>query len=416
MPFGLLSDRWGRKPIILIGLILFTLGSFLAAMSTDILGIVLGRFLQGCGAIAGVLLALLADLTRIDQRSKAMAIVGVAIGASFGIAMVLGPFIAFGHGGLRGIFVTTGLLGSLSLLLVLLLIPTPRLMTAHLDTMVYKDRLRAVLTDKALWRANASVFILHYLLISAFTVLPLLLRGTGNIEDTHHSTYYLVLLAGAFLLMSPMMWFADRVGDMRLVIIGMILLVVAGLQLLGMGDYWPVLAGLLLFFMGFSLMEVLLPVQLSKLASAGFRGTAMGVYTSCQFLGVFAGGLVGGWILSHADITTLLYANIAVCGLWVWVTLTFPRLDHIGSRTVNLGNLDKQSAKAGAEALLSVRGVMEAAIVEAAASKAVTRETGETVAYLKVDESRLDDHELTLVSTDFLDKRSDKRSINKQQG
>ncbi len=408
IPLGMLSDRWGRKPLILAGLSMLVLGSFVAAFSTDIYGLVFGRFLQGCGAISGVLLALLSDLTRVDQRSKAMAIVGIAIAGSFGLALVLGPFIA-ARQGLGGVFLTTGFLGLAGLLMVLTLLPTPRLVATHTEASLQPARLLAVLTDRGLWRINLSIFLLHFLLISAFMAFPLLLRATGEIEDSQHSSYYLALLLGAFILMSPLMWLADKVGDTRPIILGMVVLLAAGFGLMALPSWpvwWLLLVGITFFFMGFNLLEVLLPAQLSKLARAGARGTAMGVYTTCQFLGVFAGGLVGGLLagegfvsersvsealVPQADIATLLYVNIAVCGLWLLLILTLPGLGHIGSRTVILGRRDIRSAQEQVEALLSIRGVIEAVIV---APERQPEGGQQSVAYLKVDVRCFDDSEL----------------------
>ncbi len=399
IPLGILSDRWGRKPLLLAGLLLLILGSLVAALSTDIYGLIIGRFLQGCGAISSVLLALLSDLIRVNQRTKAMTIIGLAIGGSFGMALVLGPLIAASQG-LRGIFLTTGFLGLAGLLLVLKLVPTPgRHPGTHPDTSASPARLASVIADSDLWRINASIFLLHFLLLSSFMAFPLVLKATGQIEDSQHFIYYLIMLAGSFVLMSPLMWLADRL-DVRPMMLGMLLLLAAGFGLMMTQDAWHIwwlpLIGIFLFFMGFNLLEVLLPAQLSKLAPAGARGASMGVYTTCQFLGVFVGGLAGGWLVvgeglvSAADIATLLCVNIALCGLWGLLIFTLPSLRHIGNRTLEYGNADFRSAQEGVEGLLSIPGVIDAVIIEG------DRQEGQqkSLVYLKVDERFFDDTRL----------------------
>jgi MFS family permease len=203
IPFGMLSDRFGRKPLIVIGLILFVLGSFIAGQAEDMTWLIIGRLLQGCGAIASTLLALMSDLTRVDQRSKSMAIIGIGIAASFGLALILGPLIVTTHG-LAGVFNLTGILGMAGLLILLFVIPTPTLASVNLDASVQRSRLSKVIGDHGLWRVNVSVFLLHYMLISGFSVFPLLFQMTGQIPDNDHAFYYLVMLVVSFVLMSPL--------------------------------------------------------------------------------------------------------------------------------------------------------------------------------------------------------------------
>ena len=386
IPFGLLSDRIGRKKMIAAGLMIFVLGSFIAGYSSDIYGVIIGRFLQGCGAIASTLLALLADLTRVDQRSKSMAIVGAAIGSSFGLSLVLGPFIAESWG-ISGIFNLTGVLGLAGLILLFWRIPTPTYQTVNLDSSFQTGTLASVLRDLGLWRVNFSIFCLHFLLVSAFSVLPVIFSATGRIETSDHGLYYLVLLLVSFVAMLPFMWMADRVPDIRLILTLMVGATIAALSILAeMTAYWWVLTGAGLFFMAFNLMEVVLPSQLSKMSAAGSRGTSMGVYTTCQFLGIFAGGIVSGWVLTVSDISTLMYANVGLSVVWLLVCLSFPNLSQIGSRSLQLQEITNVRDNEALETLLSVPGIIDAVIIES-----------EHVAYLKVDESLFDDENLKTV-------------------
>jgi MFS family permease len=380
IPFGLLSDVFGRKTIIAGGLTLFIVGSFVAGLSESIVGVILGRFLQGCGAIASTLLALMSDLTRVDQRGKSMAIVGIAIGSSFGLALVLGPWIGASWG-LSGVFNLSGLLGLVGLVVLFALIPSPQVMSVNLDASFQKNRLLLVLKDLVLWRMNISVFFLHFLLVSGFSVFPMLLADTGQITSDDHSIYYLVLLTVSFILMLPFMRLFDRMPDGKPMMLIMVAFAGSAFSILGLWQsYLMVLAGMALFFMAFNLLEVVLPAQLSKIAAAGTRGTAMGVYTTCQFLGIFAGGVVSGLVLTLWDISAVMVVNVSLTLAWFGLLISFPSLGRIGSRTVALGNLAGRPANERIEGLLSVDGVVDAVIIES-----------DQVAYLKVDEQKFDD-------------------------
>lgn len=387
IPLGLLSDRFGRKPVIVGGLLVFVTGSLVAGFSDDVYGLIIGRFLQGCGAIASTLLALMSDLTRVDQRSKSMAIIGISIAGSFGLALVLGPWVE-SVAGLSGIFFLTGVLGVAGLLCLLVLVPTPDVQTFNPDSSVQQGRLQGVMRDLALWRLNISIFFLHFLLVSAFSVFPLLFEETGQISRDQHALYYLSLLLGSFVLMTPFMWLSDKLPDIRPVLMASVSLSLVSFVLLSADhSYWFVIAAVTLFFMSFNLLEVILPAQLSRTAGAGLRGTAMGVYTTWQFLGIFAGGVVSGWILDAADINTVVTVNAVIVAVWLIICFSFPSLGAISSRTVELnGSGQARIPQERKDALLSVDGVIEVASVDS-----------DRLAYLKVNEEVLDDQALKKV-------------------
>lgn len=386
IPFGLLSDRIGRKPVIALGLGLFVLGSVIAGMSEDIYGLILGRFLQGCGAIASALLALMSDLTRIDQRAKSMAIIGISIAGSFGLSLILGPLVAEAFG-LSGIFNLSGLLGLVGLVLLFMVIPTPTVMANNLDSSVQTGSLKKVLADNGLWRINISIFCLHFLLVSAFSVFPLIFEQTGVIETSEHALYYLGLLVISLVLMTPLMWMSDRMNDVRPILVTTVaLFLLAFFILSATSAYLIVLFGMVIFFVCFNLLEVVLPAQVGRLSAAGTRGTAMGVYTTCQFLGIFAGGVGSGLILQLGDIRAVMYADMALVFLWLLICVSLRPHGEMGSRTVSLAELQKLSPTQRAEALLSIDGVIDAVIIES-----------DQVAYLKVDETRFSDEQLKQV-------------------
>lgn len=320
IPMGIWSDRFGRRKIIAIGLSIFILGSLIAGFSDNIYGIIFGRFLQGCGAIASTLLALVGDVTRPSNRSKAMAIVGMSIGASFGIALVLGPWVNV-HFGLNGLFFLTAALGVLGLL-VLSTFPSAQTKPEGSDAFLYLEKLGAVLRDGGLMRATFGVFVLHYLLMSSFVVFPQLMIGTGEIAAESHHIYYFTLLLVTFVLMGPLMRLSDKEGYALPLALAMIVAFIAANLVLAIDSgFYSVMIGMVLFFMAFNLLEVVLPALMSKLAPAGFRGTAMGVYSSAQFAGAFVGGAVGGFIAGGWEITYVLWVNALICLIWIGVTM-----------------------------------------------------------------------------------------------
>ena len=215
----------------------------------------------------------------------------------------------------------------------------------------------------------------------------LICEANFRISDADHALYYLVLLAGSFVLMTPFMWMSDRLSDGRVLIGAMVSLMAVSMAVLVAGNsYWFVMVAMLLFFMGFNLLEVLLPASVSKLTRAGNRGTAMGLYTTCQFLGIFAGGVVSGLALELGDINLLLLVNLCLLVGWLLLVLGMRGLGNIGSRTIALQNVDDAPAQDRANALLSVHGVLDVVVIES-----------EGVAYLKVDEDRFSDEDLVPV-------------------
>lgn len=383
IPLGLASDRFGRKPVIFGGLLVFIAGSLVAGFSNHILGIIIGRFLQGCGAVASTLLALVADVTRVEHRTKAMAIIGMSIGASFGLALILGPWLAT-FGGLSTVFFFTAAAGTLGLVVLALVVPDTAVRSRDPSSSVSTDRLLGVIAEPDLRRTILGIFLLHYLLMSSFLVLPVLMRATGQIDDASHHLVYFWLLLGSFLLMAPIMYLAEKPKYMKRALVGTIwLFVVANLVLADVVGLYLVLAGMTLFFMAFNLMEVLLPALVSKTARVGDRGTAMGMYSTAQFAGAFVGGSVGGLIVAVWDIHYLLYANAVVCGLWSLYASGLSKPGDYRTITCTVHDEGQWSASQVADALLSIDGVVDVAMIEQ-----------ERLAYLKVDNDKYDESAL----------------------
>ena len=314
IPAGALSDRIGRKPVIIGGLLIFALGSLIAAMADSVWMLIVGRALQGAGAIASAIMALVTDLTREQHRMKAMAFIGASIGMSFSLALVLGPWLA-GLGGLELIFGLTGVLALAGVVVTMTLIPSPPPLP-HRDSSAVWSEVLVQARNPALWPLNSGIFLLHALMVAVFVAIPLQLQQLG-LDAGQHSWLYLPVLLIAFVLMVPFIIIAEKKKQMKSVVMTGALIIAASLMLMALASsLWHWVAALLLYFWGFNLMEASLPSWLSKVAPAGAKGSAMGIYSSLQFLGAFIGGGAGGWLLSHYGHSTLFVGAGALVILW----------------------------------------------------------------------------------------------------
>jgi MFS family permease len=327
----------GRRPVIIAGLLLFALGSVVAGMADSVIGIIVGRTLQGAGAISSTLMALVADLTREEQRTKAMAVVGMSIGLSFAVGLVLGPAVAT-FGGLSAVFWFTALLAGSGIVILTLLVPQapPVTGTHHTATGVNLEVMRRGLGDMALVRLNFGVFVLHFILVAFFLIVPVIIENALDIERQRHWMVYLPVLVLSLAGMVPLMILAERGGRLRQMFLLAIVLVFLAMATLEYAVAVPLLyGGLWLFFVGFNYLEATLPSLLSKTVSAGSKGTAMGVFSTCQFLGAFAGGAGGGWLLDHFGEGALSSVCLALAIVWWLVVLRAPRLAGVNSVTPN---------------------------------------------------------------------------------
>jgi MFS family permease len=324
VPFGMASDRLGRKPVIVAGLVIFALGSFVAASATDIWTAIAGRTLQGAGAISSVVVALAADLTREQHRTKTMAMIGAMIGFSFALSLVAAPAL-YRVIGMGGLFVLTGVLSLAAIAVVVLVVPLPR---PHAVAKAAAGVLRAALLDAELLRLNAGIFVLHAVQMAMFVVVPPLLVTAGLPLSEHWQLYLPVVLA-SFALMLPPVLQADRRNAARGVMLASIALLAAvQAALANAGASIAVLALLLVaFFTAFNVLEALIPSLVSRIAPEQARGAAIGVYNTTQTLGLFVGGVAGGWIAGR-------YGAAAVFGACALLTLAWLAV-AIGMRPVN---------------------------------------------------------------------------------
>jgi MFS family permease len=318
LPFGMASDRFGRKRVIVLGLLIFAAGSFLAAAATDLQGLLIGRSLQGAGAVSAAVTALLADLTRDEVRTKAMALVGASIGLMFAVSLVLAPVLAQAVG-LAGLFGMTGVLALLGVGVVVWGAPAAPNM-AHQARGCLVD----VLRHPGLMRLNLGVFVLHAVQLAMWVAVPALLVQAGLPKDQHWQVYLPAVLA-SFVLMGGM-FALERRGHLKkvfLAAIALIALVQLGLlvQAWGSARLWP-LAGLLLaFFCGFNILEATQPSMVSRLAPMPVRGAAMGLYNTLQSLGFFVGGWLGGWLVKSWGSPALFLCCAAAMLTWWLVAL-----------------------------------------------------------------------------------------------
>ncbi len=317
IPFGMASDRFGRKPIIIIGLILFAIGSFIAALPGDIYTAMIGRAIQGAGAISAAVSAYLSDLTREEHRTKAMAMIGGSIGLTFALSLVGAPLL-YSAIGMHGIFNLTGVLALGAIAVVIWLVP-PASAALHVPGPdVVRPPFLSVVTNPELLRLNLGIFSLHTVQMAMFVVVPLALVETGGLKVSAHWQVYLpVVLLSFAVMMPPIMW-GEKRGKSRLVLLGAVALM-ALVQLAfieGVGHFAWIVLLLFAFFVSFNILEAMLPSLVSRVAPPAAKGAALGVYNTTQALGLSAGGVLGGILVKYSGVGPVFVFGAAMMLLW----------------------------------------------------------------------------------------------------
>ncbi len=380
IPFGWWSDRYGRKPVIYIGLVIFAAGSFVAAAATTIYVVIIGRVLQGAGAISAAVMAAAADLTREQHRTKSMAMIGSTIGLSFAFSIVAGPWLDR-HIGVPGIFAMTGVLALAAMLVVWRIVPDGSIVPEAHGSSGLRE-LWKVAVDPQLARLSYGIFALHAILMALFIAIPFEMRDAG-LPVSEHWKVYLPVMLGSFVLMVPAIMGqgrSERVKRTFLICVALIFVAHVVLPWLASGITALTLF-LLIFFTPFNILEALLPSLTSRMAPAGSKGVAIGIYSSVQFLGTFFGAAAGGFLYSRWALDGIVIANTALLVIWLVVCAGMRIPEPLSTRTYSVPPMDLAETQALATALRAIPGVHEARVVAA-----------ESTAYLKVDSVRFDEH------------------------
>lgn len=380
IPFGWLSDRIGRKPVIYLGLILFAAGSLIAATATDIYWVIAGRIIQGAGAISGAIMALAADLTREEHRTKAMATIGMTIGTVFALSLIAAPILDQWIG-VPGIFAMTGILALLAMLVIRKIIPDPQISRFHSDTETSAERFASVLSDPQLLRLDYGIFALHATLMALWLVVPPTLRQAGMATSDHWQIYLPVLILSVLLIV-PAIIYGEKKAKLKTVFISAIAILLLGQILLAItaDSIWGTAAALLVFFAAFNLLEASLPSLISKIAPIGAKGTAIGIYSSTQFLGAFSGAAAGGYLLETSGTTELYTFCGVLLTIWLVLASTMKAPAAVRSKMYPVQKMDSDKTKQLSQQLAEIPGVYEALVL-----------MDEQVAYLKVDMKGFDE-------------------------
>ncbi|WP_312332871.1 MFS transporter [Acinetobacter variabilis] len=377
IPFSLIADRYSRKPLVVLGLLLFALGGAIAAMSDTIYGVIVGRAIAGGGAVSAVVMALLADVTREENRMKAMAVMGMSIGLSFVVAFTMGPWVT-GLVGISGLFWVTTVMG---LAAIAMLLMVPKVTRHHKNFQQgYLEQLKQVLKMGDLNRLHISVFTLHLLLTAMFIYVPSQLIEVAELPLSSHGWVYLPLLVVSLFFAFPSIVLAEKYRKMRSIFLTAIGGIILGLLIMifGFESKYVLIGGLGLFFIAFNVMEALLPSWLSKAAPIQSKATAMGVNASSQFLGAFFGGIIGGQLLllNNTSLGWSILSAIAIIWLLMSFGLAQPR--YLSSLVLRLPE-SKQTDEWTSQ-LLAIRGIEEVVVM-----------SEQQVAFVKVDKQQVDD-------------------------
>ena len=401
IPFGMLSDKFGRKPLIMLGMLIFMLGSMICAVADSIEMMIIGRALQGMGAVAAVLMASVADLVREQYRLRAMSIVGMTIGLSFTLSLVAGPLLDAWIG-VRGIFWVIAGLSVFGMALVWFALPKIENQTFQREAQTDMAQFSDVVKHPQLLRLDLGVFVLHAILTAMFVVMPLILRDSAGLPSVEHWYIYLPVMLLSFVLMVPFIIQAESKGRMKPIFVGAIATIML-MQLAFIGvelTAWTLFFLLLIFFTAFNLLEASLPSLVVKLSPADKKGTASGVDSTSQVIGAAIGGALGGYLYQHYGYNGVFALTAAMGAMWLLVASSMEKPMPLSIASVPLGQVDPQDIESLQNRLMEFDGVYEAVIV-----------LEENRAYFKIDRKKLD--EVTLI--DYIEKSNESLARRESQ-
>ncbi len=364
LPFGMASDRYGRKRMIYIGLVLFVIGSLVAGFADDLYTVIIGRAIQGAGAVSAVVTALVADLTREEHRTKAMAMIGGTIGITFALSLILGPALNQWIG-VPGIFLLTGALAALAILDVKFLVPDPLITRFHSDAEAAPSKLKDVLKDTQLLRLNFGIFALHAAQMAMFVVVPFAIKQTSGMSENDHWMIYLPVMVVSFAMMVPAIIYGEKRAQLKRVFVGAIAIML-GAQLLfasSVSHFWGIVISLSAYFIAFNVLEASLPSLISKIAPAASKGTAIGVYNTAQSLGVFIGGTLGGYLSHFHGFASVFVFCSVLMGLWLVFAVSMKTPPAVKSKMYHVDELNAAAAKKLSRSLGKLPGVREAVVL-----------------------------------------------------
>ncbi len=364
LPFGMASDKYGRKKLIYIGLILFAIGSVVSAVSTDIYMMILGRSIQGAGAISAVVTALVADSTREEHRTKAMAMIGATIGLTFAVSLVAAPLLNELIG-VPGIFWLTGVLSILAIAVVKYAVPNPTHSQFHSDAQTVPNKIKDVLKDKQLLRLNFGTFCLHGAQMAMFIVVPFALKETSGMSENQHWQIYLPVLIASFFLMVPAIIYAEKRAKLKPVFIGAVALMLAA-QIafaLNIHVFWGIVTSLFVYFVAFNILEASLPSLISKMAPAASKGTAMGVHNTAQSFGMFLGAVMGGYLSHKIGYSAVFVFCAVLMGVWLLLAFGMQTPPSVKTKMYHVGDLTPVQLQQLEQSVKILAGVVDATLI-----------------------------------------------------
>jgi predicted MFS family arabinose efflux permease len=364
LPFGMASDKYGRKNLIYIGLVLFAIGSVLAAVSTDIYMVIVGRAIQGAGAISAVVTALVADSTREEHRTKAMAMIGATIGLTFAISLVAAPLLNQWIG-VSGIFWMTAVLSILAIAVVKYAVPDPAQSQFHSDAQAAPGKIKDVLRDKQLLRLNFGTFCLHGAQMAMFIVVPFALKETSGMSENQHWQVYLPVLVASFVLMIPAIIYAEKYAKLKPVFIGaVVLMLIAQITFaLNIHVFWGIVFSLFLYFVAFNVLEASLPSLISKMAPPAYKGTAMGVHNTAQSFGMFLGAVMGGFFSQKMGFSAVFIFCAVLMGAWLLLAFGMTPPPSVKTKMYHVGNFTTLQYQQLELAVKNIAGVVDATLI-----------------------------------------------------